>query len=230
MLLEGDVAHQVSRVLRMQAGDQVVLLDDSGREFLVRLESFKGGQVEGRVVAVEAGRGEPRVRLTLYQGLLKGEKLEWVLQKGTELGIAAFVPIICQRSVPRVDSGWEGRYRRWQRVMTEAAEQSGRSRLPLLRPPISFQEACDGVDPSHLSLIPWEGEAKVGIGSVLRERSGDHVNLFIGPEGGFEEVEVAYARARGIFPVSLGRRILRAETAALVAAAVVMYQAGEVGR
>ena len=260
--LGGDVVRRVGRVLRMSPGDAITLLDNSGREYVVSLTRFSKDVVDGTVVSVEEGRSESQVKITLYQGMLKGEKIDWVLQKGTELGVTVFVPLICQRSVPQERGSWSTiRYVRWRKILTEAAEQSGRCLLPQLGQPMPFEDACNGIKGSTgTSIIPWEQEGANGLRSVLsqphmkRLNSGRHqmtptieaelpspssplppeegelkVNIFIGPEGGFEEREVDYARSCGAVPVSLGRRILRSETAGLVAVSAVLYEVGELG-
>jgi 16S rRNA (uracil1498-N3)-methyltransferase len=114
-------------------------------------------------------------------------------------------------------------------AITEAAEQCGARRLPDLLSPTPFMAACDGVDPSHTSIIPWEEESATDLRRALERSSSRYVNLFIGPEGGFEPEEVEYARSRGIVPVSLGRRILRSETAAITAVAAVLYHRDALG-
>ena len=232
--LEGGVARQISRVLRMSPGDEVVLLDNSGREYRVRLTSFNRDIVEGAVQCAREGEGETSISVTLYQGVLKGEKFEWVLQKGTELGVKTFVPLICRRSVPQGGDGWHiSRYPRWQKIITEAAEQSGRCLLPQLRQPISFRDACkdacDGVQGSSMSIIPWEQEKAGSLRRALEDMRSPRANIFIGPEGGFEEDEASYARSCGVLPVSLGKRVLRSETAGIATVAAVLYEAGELG-
>ena len=230
VLLREDTAHQVSHVLRMSPGDEVALLDGSGREYTVSLAAFARDRVEGRVLAVDEGDRAPSVGIVLYQGTLKGDRFQWVLQKGTELGVSAFVPLVCRRSVARHTAGGPGgRRRRWMATITEAAEQCGARRLPELLEPTPFRAACDAVDPSHTSIIPWEEEAATDLRRALEGPSSHQVNLFIGPEGGFEPEEVEYARRRGIAPVSLGRRILRSETAAIAAVAAVLYDRNALG-
>ncbi|MCE2404864.1 MAG: 16S rRNA (uracil(1498)-N(3))-methyltransferase [Dehalococcoidia bacterium] len=230
VLLREDTAHQVSHVLRMSPGDEVALLDGSGREYTVSLAAFARDRVEGRVLAVHEGDGAPSVGIVLYQGTLKGDRFQWVLQKGTELGVSSFVPLVCRRSVARHTAGGRGgRRRRWMATITEAAEQCGARRLPELLEPTPFKAACDAVDPSHTSIIPWEEEAATDLRRALEGPSSHRVNLFIGPEGGFEPEEVEYARRRGIAPVSLGRRILRSETAAIAAVAAVLYDRNALG-
>ena len=228
--LEGDVARQVGRVLRMSPDDEITLLDNSGKEYRVRLIEFSRDTVEGTVLYVDEGQGESPIKVTLYQGMLKGEKLQWVLQKGTELGVTTFVPLICHRSIPQEQDSWRStRYPRWRKIVTEAAEQSGRSLLPQLRCPMSFKEACDRIKGSGTSVLPWEQEGTTGLRSALQDMKSPQVNIFIGPEGGFEEWEVSYARSCGVLPVSLGRRTLRSETAGVVSVAAVLYEARELG-
>ena len=224
------MARRVGRVLHMSAGDKVILLDNSGNEYKVRLTRFEKQTVDGEVLSVDEGRGEPVAAVTLYQGILKGEKFQWVLQKGTELGVTTFVPLICQRSIPQKQDSWlSTRHPRWSKIIMEAAEQSGRCLLPRLREPMSFKDACGGIEGSGVSIIPWEQEKATGLRSLLQSTKPLSVNIFIGPEGGFEETEVAYARSFGVVPVSLGRRILRAETAGIAAVAAVQYEGGEMG-
>jgi 16S rRNA (uracil1498-N3)-methyltransferase len=232
--LEGDLARRLSRVLRLKAGAAVVLLDGSGLEYETRLDAVGPQRVTGTVVGRRPGRPEPRVRLVLYQSLVKGERFDWVLEKGTELGVAAFVPLLSQRNVVRAAPGRPGRPERWRRVVREAAEQCGRSVLPELLPAEGLKEALsEAVD---LRLLPWEGEGTLGLATALRRArpalkgvERPTVAVLIGPEGGFAADEVAVARRAGAQVVSLGRRILRSETAGIVAAAAVLYELGELG-
>lgn len=215
----------------MSVGDEIILLDNSGREYSVRLTTFNKSTVEGNVVSVIEAQVDLLPELTLYQGLLKGEKFQWVLQKGTELGVSRFVPLRSLRTVPQSQERLERtRYPRWRKIITEAAEQSGRCTLPELKPPISLQEACDQVDGHATSIMPWEEEITTSLRPVLRSIESRYVNIFIGPEGGFDKEEVDYARSRGVVPVSLGRRILRSETAAVAAVAAVLYEMGGLER
>lgn len=248
----GDLPHQLQRVLRLKPGDSIIILDDSGWEYQVRLINVAGDRAEGVLYSRKTSPGEPRVHIALYQGLLKGDKFEFVLQKGTELGIGEFIPVVCERSIgfrsggvmargpSAMTKGGDGvgaeKIKRWQKIVREAAEQSGRGRLPPLRSALFFKEACEVED--GYSLLPWEGESILGLRAALRDwhieglqvrGESVKINLFIGPEGGFSQGEVDYARSRGITPVSLGRRILRAETAAVVAASAILYEIGELG-
>ena len=232
--LEGDLAHRLSRVLRLEAGAAVVLLDGSGLEYETRLNVVGPQRVTGTVLGRRPGRAEPRVRLVLYQSLVKGERFDWVLEKGTELGVAAFVPLLSRRNVVRAAPGRQGRPERWHRVVREAAEQCGRCVLPEILSAKSLKEALS--EAADLRLLPWEGEEVLGLAAALRQArpaleaaERPTVAVLIGPEGGFAVEEVALARQSGVQVVSLGQRILRSETAGIVAAAAVLYELGELG-
>lgn len=227
--LEGRVVRQVSRVLRMVPGDRVILLDNTGSEYLAELGAFRGDRIEARIVSSTVGLGEPQVQITVYQSLLKGDKMDWVLQKGTELGAAAFVPVVSQRSVSRPSKG-DQQLTRWERIITEAAEQSRRAILPQICPPVTLIEAL-GQRPKGLALMPYEEERGCSMGEALQAGcdQGSRMCLFIGPEGGWDPSEVELARSHGVLSVSLGHRILRAETAAIAATTVAMYWQEELG-
>jgi len=229
VIITGKLVHQLRNVLRLGPGDRITVLDNTGWEYEVELKKMDDSKVEGIVIEKTLATGEPRIRITLYQALLKASNFEVVLQKCTEVGVTDFVPIICERCMAGEPNG--RRFSRWQTIIREAAEQSKRGKLPVLHNVTSFNKACQSA--SRISLLPWEEEKGRGIGEILRSLSkaenSPEVSIFVGPEGGFSPQEVDFARSRGIVPVSLGRRILRAETAGLVAAAVTLYEFGELG-
>jgi len=228
--LDGPVAHQVHNVLRMHPGDRIRVLDNSGWARDVVLQVMGQDRVVGEVVRRTLAPGEPRTKITLYQGMLKSRRFEFVLQKGTELGIVEFVPLISDRTIIADLGDVDKRHDRWERIVREAAEQAGRGRLPRLESAMLFPRACERAQrQGGLALIPWEGEHSLSLRAVLaqQERKPFIVSLFIGPEGGFAPQEITLARQYGIQPITLGPRILRAETAGLVAAAVVLYELGD---
>ena len=231
--LDGAVAHQLVNVLRARPGDRVLVLDGSGWEHTVTLEQISSREVRGRVTERVLSVGEPEVEITLYQAVLKADRFEFVLQRGTELGVATFVPVFCDRSIPTDrGGGWPGkRLQRWERIVSEAAEQSHRGKVPALGAPVDFSSACDAAE--GLALIPWEEERETGLRATLsswrQDDRGRTVSLFIGPGGGFTAQEIESARERGVVPVTLGRRIFRAETAAITVVAAIMYEFGELG-
>jgi len=224
--LPADVARQVNTVLRMQPGDKIVVLDNSGTAWQVKLTEVSKSAVRGQIVDQQSAAGEPKLHLTLYQGTLKAQKFEWVLQKGTELGVSRFVPTVCQRSVVRDRNALLKKQSRWQQIIREAAEQSGRGKLPVLHSVMSLAEALTATQPEELILMPWEEATDESLNTVLVEPV-TNIALFIGPEGGFSAAETTNAQRTGARLVTLGPRILRAETAGLAACAAIMYQAGE---
>ena len=227
---DDEQAHQMRRVLRLRPGARVLALDGEGLQYEVQLEEVTNSRVTGLVATKTPATGEPRVRLTLFQSLLQRDKFEWVLQKGTEIGVAAFVPVITRRSLVREGVVGENKLERWRGKTREAAEQAGRGVLPSLIGPIPFDAAAPETLINERALIAWEGEPQRTVRDVLGGM-GDVTNvaLFIGPEGGYEAAEIEEAQWYGAIPVTLGRRILRTETAAVVGAALVLYELGEMG-
>ncbi len=223
---DADLIRQMGSVLRLGAGDQVVLLDGLGNQYIATLASLGKGRITGHIEQHEAGGGEPNLQLTLYVGLMRAERFEWLLQKGTELGVAVFAPIICERSIADGEIG-AAKLLRWQRIVREAAEQSRRSRLPQVLRPQPFHMACAQMQ--HPALLLWEGQGAPPLRTILREYTEYPTALGIvsGPEGGLSETERNLAHSHGIQEVTLGPRTLRAETAPLVAATAVLYEFGE---
>lgn len=230
VVMRGSVVHQIRDVLRLKPGDALILLDNSGWAHRAEIITIDREVLRGRVVDKWKLETETTTRITLYQGLLKGQKFEWVLQKGTELGVAAFVPLLAARCViSSLEDVTEARMARWQKIIVEAAEQAGRAVLPSISAAVLFAHACErAMHSGGLSLIPYEGECSYGLRQALQTvPKSKHINLFIGPEGGFAAEEIALAREYHIVPVSLGPRILRAETAGLAAVAAILYELGD---
>ena len=226
---DDDQARQMRRVLRLRPGDLVLALDGLGWQYEVTLDEVTHAGAIGHATLPTEATGEPSVRLTLCQSLLRREKFEWVLQKGTEIGVTAFVPVITRRSLVRdVEDVTSEKLSRWRRIIKEAAEQCGRGKLPSLASPIELAAAAPQARAAGIALIAWEGESRRLVRDALdgREAVRD-VILFIGPEGGYEPDEILAAESWGAVPVSLGRRILRTETAAVVGAALVLHELGE---
>jgi 16S rRNA (uracil1498-N3)-methyltransferase len=238
--LQGAVVHQIRDVLRLTPGDSIIVLDDSGWEFQVQLTGVEYDLVTGTIQSKVLAHTEPRTKISLYQSLLKGDRFEWVLQKGTELGIVEFIPMVSDRCViGSVDDVSKAKVERWQRIVLEAAEQCARARLPRVQAPMLFAQACERARRADLALLFWEEEQKRSLRSMLVAspettisahgktevlRRPFSISIFIGPEGGFSVREADLARRYGIAPVSLGPRILRADTAALAAATAILYQ------
>jgi 16S rRNA (uracil1498-N3)-methyltransferase len=233
LTLPDKVAHQVRDVLHLGVGAQLVLLDNSGDESLCTVARSRRAGVEVEIMERRAGKSESLVRILLYQGILKSARFEWILEKGTELGVAAFAPILCRRCMAGLEDAGPSKLQRWQRIIQEAAEQCGRARLPELLPIRPLKQALSDLSPNALALIPWEEEYGQSLRGILHAHTTrstastaepTSVALFIGPEGGLLAEEVQMAQRHGVQAVTLGPRILRAETAALAAVANVMYE------
>ncbi len=226
LVLPEKLAHQVRDVLHLHTGEQLILLDNSGDEFVAEVTRVERKMVEVQVVERRAGKSESPVGIMLCQGLLKSARFEWILEKGTELGVSVFSPILCQRSTAGLEDAGSAKIQRWQRILQEATEQCGRARLPKLLPIRPLTHALEHTPTTALALMPWEEEHSQSLRNVLRSSNGQEktVMLFIGPEGGLTSEEVQLAQQHGVQSVTLGQRILRAETAALAAVANVMYE------
>lgn len=229
IVLPEDTARQVHTVLRLRPGEHILVLDGLGAEVELELTSVSRTLVIGRVLERRAGIQEPRAAVTLCQGLLKADLFEWVLQKGTELGVAAFLPMQSRRSLPGLEAVSAAKMTRWQAILREAAEQCGRSRIPMLSQPQPFERILETLPADALALVFWEGAREPSLRSVLRETLRDShsarpIYLFIGPRDGLTAEEARLAAKHGAQIVTLGARILRAETAALTAAALTLYE------
>ena len=227
-----EISHQLRHVLRMQPGDPVIVLDNQGSEYDVVLLAPFGKQITAQVTGKRPAPGEPAVQLTLLLCLSQREKFEWMLQKCTELGAAGFLPVVSSRSLVQSGKDFTKKLARWQRILTEAAEQSGRGRVPALHPPLKFEDALRFAgDIPGLRVIPDVQEHSRSLRRALEaapENSPSRqVVALIGPEGGFTAEEVARAVQAGFVPVTLGPRVLRMETAAMAVSALVMYQYGQ---
>jgi len=213
-----EVSHQIARVLRLDVGERVIVLDGSGREWTVRLDGVRGvahGTIEERT----ENQAEPRIRLVLYQGMVKGSKFETIVQKCTEIGVSRFVPMLTARAVASdINSK---RYHRFEAIAREAAEQSGRGRVPPVERPITFEEAVRRATHEGTAVLLWEGERSRRLAGVAAPAGGSAA-LLVGPEGGFTDAEAREGRDAGAHVVTLGPRILRSETAAIVGSALLL--------
>ena len=227
------LTHQVRDVLHLAVGEQLMLLDNSGDELVCVIASSGRSAIEVEVLERRAGKSESPVHIILCQGLLKSARFEWLLEKGTELGVATFAPVVCHRSMAGLKDAGSAKIQRWQRIIQEATEQCGRARLPELLPIRSLMHVLNDIPPGALAVMPWEEARESSLHDVLQTihpaASQDMpravtVVLFIGPEGGLAPEEVILAQKHGVQVVTLGQRILRAETAALAAVANIMYE------
>jgi 16S rRNA (uracil1498-N3)-methyltransferase len=219
----------LSRVLRLRAGDLVRALDGRGQALTVRLTVVGGRAAAGTIVQRGPLRTESPLRLTLAQGLPKGDKMDGIIRMASELGVAALVPLITTRTIARAEPArWAERLRRWQRVAKEAAKQSGRGVIPEVSAPRALAEWLRGGRPEGLLLCLWERERRP-LADVLPAGPVDRATLVVGPEGGLAEEEVALLGAAGARVAGLGPRVLRTETAGPVGLALLQARYGDLG-
>ncbi|MFS0839663.1 RsmE family RNA methyltransferase [Paenibacillus sp. 1P03SA] len=256
VVITGDDAHHLARVMRAEEGDRCICSDGASREAIVEITAVDKNRVEAKIIETLEMSAEPAVEVWIAQSLPKGDKMETVIQKGTEIGAARFLPFVSERTVVQYDAKKEAkRTERWNKIAKEAAEQAHRNRIPVIESVLSWKallklvsEAADG------AWICYEKEDGFGIGTAIRRYFGSRdgradetgasrkaaegagadgkparLLLLVGPEGGFTEQEVREAEAAGCVSVSLGRRILRTETAAMVGLACILYESGEMG-
>jgi 16S rRNA (uracil1498-N3)-methyltransferase len=222
-----DRSHQIARVLRLQIGEDVCVLDNAGRSYLVRLLELDAKACLGEVLSVSVDSQEPKTEVHLLIALTQREKFELILQKCTEIGVRRFTPVFTERSLVQAKAEFEKKTERWGRIVMEAAEQSRRSRIPQMDRALSFQQCLQTA--ADQKLIAYEEEHRSGIHSAVSAAAVNRIAVLIGPEGGFTQQEVRQAAAGGWKAVSLGSRILRMETAAIVAATLLLDHFGELG-
>lgn len=229
--ITGQDVNHIKNVLRMNPGEEVGIRDGISRNYVCRLEKIGKEEICARILSEEEEDRELPARLWLFQGLPKGDKMDWIIQKAVELGVYRIVPMATRRSVVKLDKKKaEAKVRRFHAVCESAAKQSGRMIVPEVSEVVSFSEACAMAGKLDMGLIPYElargmGETKAVLQKV---RPGMQVGIMIGPEGGFDVEEVEEARQAGIIPVTLGRRILRTETAGMAALSILMFHLEEV--
>jgi 16S rRNA (uracil1498-N3)-methyltransferase len=234
--LPAQVARQINTVLRLRPGERVLLLDGQGSEADLELTEVSHAAVAGRVLAWRPCVREPRTRVVLCQALLTADKFEWVLKKGTELGISAFVPLLTRRAMAGLEDVSQARLTRWRTILREAAEQCGRGLIPTLGQVQPLMHTLASLPSNGLALLPWEEAEGPSLSAALRAAVGEApaaseqpITLLIGPRDGCLAEEVQLAQRHGVQPVTLGPRTLRAETAALAAATLTLAACGELG-
>lgn len=222
VVLTGDEARHIGLVLRMKPGDEVLLINGGGTECRAVIESVAENTVTLSVKERQLCSADPGVDVTLFQCLPKQGKMEVIIQKCVELGVSRIVPTVSSRCVVKLD-GKENKLIRWNKVAQEAAKQSGRASVPAVTAPVELEKA--DLKPFGTVLIAYENEYETTLKSVLRSgKAKGPIALIIGPEGGFTQREVDRVTALGGIAVSLGRRILRTETAGMAALAQIMYE------
>lgn len=225
IILQGEDGRHIERSLRMTAGEEIAVCDSTETEHFCKIERIQDGTVTAEILYSQPCKNEPTIKVTLYQALTKGDKMDTIIQKSVELGVYRIVPIITKRCVSRPDEkSLKKKCQRWQKIAEQAAMQSHRGIIPSIEKPLSFREALESSKENQKNILFYEkGGEKIG-SSGIKELSA--IGIFIGSEGGFDPEEASAFLENGGITATLGKRILRAETAPLAALTVIMYETG----
>ncbi len=228
--VEGDEVRHIRRVLRLKAGDEVVVFNGSAKEYVGKIVEETPSSVVITIQNILPSKGESPLEITLAQGLLKGEKMDYVIQKATELGVKEIIPFVSSRSIPQLEKPRRmKRQQRWEKIAIEAAKQCGRGVVPKIEALQDYPEILQTAVPDFLRLILWEKEGARLKKALEGLREKGKVFFIVGPEGGLSEEEVGHAKEKGFIPVSLGKRILRSETSSLCLLSILQYERGDIG-
>ena len=220
--LNKDDSHYISSVLRMRIGEEFAIVGSDGREAVVAVESIDKNSVSVRVGEVHDNDTEPKKFITLYQSVSKGERMDLTIQKSVELGVSRIVPVWSERCIARSDKA--SKIDRWQKIALEAARQSQRGIVPEVTEPINYKNALVSANEDNdLVLFPWEEAQGLTLRGALSGKEYSRIGIFIGPEGGFSQDEASMAKDNNAIPVTLGKRILRTETAGPAVLAMILY-------
>ena len=227
IVIQGNDVNHIKNVLRMRPGDELSLSDGEGMDYFCKIASIDRDEVCVNIENSWNSYVELPVKLYLFQGLPKGDKMELIIQKAVELGVHEIIPVRTKRVIVKLDDKKESKkIARWQQIAEGGAKQSGRGLIPEVKPVMGFAEALKYASSLDATLIPYEkAEGIQKTREIIHDLKGKKsIAVFIGPEGGFDEKEVEDAIASGAFPVTLGRRILRTETAGLTMLSILMFE------
>ena len=222
--LDEETSLHLSRVLRCKTGDRITVGDGNDIDYECEITEITKRCVTAKILDKHLNLNEPSVKITLYQGLPKGDKAELIIQKCVEIGVCEIVPVKTERSVVNWDKKADKKVERWNKIARSAAEQCGRGKIPVVGDVLTFKQAVEDSQKCSGRLIPYENEQQNGLKQFCDNFKGESIAVFIGPEGGFSPDEIELAKQNGIMPVTLGKRILRTETAGLVTAVILLHR------
>lgn len=229
-IIEGEDVKHISKVLRCRIGEELEVCDNNNNEYICEITNIDKNQVELNILEKVDIQRESDLKIKVYQGLPKGPKMEIILQKLTEVGVDEIILVQTKRTVVKVDDKKEDKkLERWERIIYEAAKQSKRGKVPTLRGVLTFKEALADMKENDFNIAPYENEKTKSIKQAIKGVNINNIGIFVGPEGGFEETEIEAIEDIGGQSVSLGPRILRTETASLVASSIVLYELSDLG-
>ncbi len=228
LIIKNEEAAHIAGVLRMRAGDELIVGDGEMTDYLCRITEATGSAVKCDILEKKTNQNEPRLKITLFQALPKGDKMETVIQKCVEIGVCSIIPTDTKNSMVRLRGKEESKLARWNKIAFAAAKQCGRGIIPKVGRLMSFDDACAYASENFDgALIPYECERENSIRDFAKGFTGGSLAIFIGSEGGFDSREMETAAKSGLISVTMGKRILRTETAGLAASIIMLYEKGD---
>lgn len=231
IIIESEDAKHINKVLRLGEGEIITVCDGGGNDYKSKIVEIGDKEIICEILEKYRSQTEPNIRITLYQGLPKASKMDYIIQKNTELGISEIVPVSLARCVVKLEgkSAEEKKTQRWQKIAVEAAKQSGRGVIPAVSTPMNIDQAIERAKKDDLVFVPYECEEQTRLKPVLEKaETVKNISFFIGPEGGFDITEIEKLKSAGVIPITLGKRILRTETAAEAVVSMLMYAFDEI--
>ncbi len=231
IVIDSEDAKHIERVLRLGVGDKITVCDGRGIDYMAKISEINKSRVICEIISSEKCDAEPGIKVTLYQGIPKASKMDYIIQKTTELGIVRIVPVTLSRCVVKLENSnaEKKKVERWQKIAYEAAKQSGRGVIPELSMPMTLDEAIEDMKRADLAFAPYERESNTRLRDIIEKDTGvATVSFMIGPEGGFDITETQKLMNAGITTITLGRRILRTETAGEAVLSMLMYGLKEI--
>jgi len=228
-VIDGQDAHHITKVFRLKPKDHIILIDGSGMEYEAQITSLSKNKVSVSIIRKYSPDTEPMVQITVGQGYLKDKKMDMLIRHLTEIGIAKWMPLTSEYSVPKPDTKRiNSKIQRWEMIAKEAVKQCRRTRVPEILSPVTFQEAVEENSSTDLKIIFYENET-VSLAKTMVSLNQNPLNIFVllGPEGGFSNKEIELAKSNGFIIASLGPRILRAETASISACTLIQHLFGD---
>ena len=231
LIIDSEDANHLKKVLRINVGDKITVCDGAGIDYTVRVSEIGKNEIECDIIDRQKSDTEPNINITLYQGLPKAAKMDYIIQKNTELGISKIVPAKLARCVVKLENkaAEDKKCERWQKIAVASAKQSGRGIVPEIGNPMTVDEIIEDVKDYDLVFVPYECEEQSRLKTIVESApDAKDIAFIIGPEGGFDISEIEKLKAAGIKTVTLGKRILRTETAAEAVVSMLMYAYNEI--
>ncbi len=224
VIIDRENARHISNVLRAKIGDNITVCDGEGMDYTCEITDIEKNKITAKITDIFSNNAEAEIKITLFQALPKSDKMELVIQKCIEIGVDEITPVAAEHCVVNLKGKEDKKIQRWNKIAEAAAKQCGRGKIPRVNNVLTFKAAIEQAKSLDSAIIPYEKERENTLKTFAKGFKGKTIGIFIGPEGGFSNSEISLARENGISSVTLGKRILRTETAGLVASVILLYE------